>query len=179
MKEKSDGKISIDNLVNLKYKVRLVDFDDYTLRLEVIDGPPNIPEITVPRIISALGQNYPESCWKIPAGRYELTKDFNYTGKYIIKNRIEQAELSTKEEMDNLLQEYIGTTLDGGVILGRVVYIYALYIQKGEQSINDVEFFDNTDEASHDWYAYQVYVVIQDLGNSIEYPVNFKLLKKV
>ena len=176
--ERKSGTIRIGDLVQLKFPIRIVHFDEYTLKVEVQNGV-NFDWLIVPRCISALGQFLPGHNWKVPSGMYSLTDNFHYTGRYHISSELYQAEEHTQEELDEGLSGYLNDELDGGIIIGRVVFIYATYIHSTQPNDDTIEFFDTSEEAQHDHYAHQTVAIIQDLSSDIEYPVNLKLLKKV
>ena len=77
------------------------------------------------------------------------------------------------------MDAYVGTEVDGNVLWGTVIFIFARYNRTGEDLDTDIEFFNDTVEAQHDHYAQEVFAIIQDQGSDIEYPLNIKLLKKI
>ena len=173
--------IIIGDIVQVKFPIRVVSFSGSTLEVEIRCG--NIFDyeiIHVPRFISTLGQFLPGQNWHIPVGEFKLADDFCYTGKYYVDDKLYVAKQLSQEETDAYLESYIDQILDGAVLLGTVVYIYAEYYIKGQEKLpTDVEFFEDTDEATHDFYANEVYAIIQDNGSDVEYPVNIKFLKKL
>jgi hypothetical protein len=171
--------ITIGDIVQVKFPIRVVSFSEFALEVEVRCGNVFDYEIIyVPRFISALGQFIPGQNWHIPVGAFKLADDFCYTGKYYIDDRLYVARQLSQEEADAHIESYTDQVLDGAVLIGAVVYIYAEYYIKGQEKLpTDVEFFDNTDEATHDFYANEVYAIIQDNGSDVEYPVNIKFLK--
>jgi hypothetical protein len=172
--------IRIGDTVAVKYKLRVLTFNDRTLTIQVMKNRTTIlTEIVVPRFISALGQFMPGQNWHIPIGQYDLTDDFTYTGRYVKDNELLIASQQRKEDTDSFMEAYINEELDGEILWGKVVYIYAKYFHTGEPLTTDIEFFDANTEAQHDHYANDVWAVIQDQGSDIEYSVNIKLLKKI
>lgn len=121
------------------------------------------------------GQN-----WHIPVGNFQLSDDFCYTGKYYSNDQLRVARQQEQEDTDAFLEAYKEQILDGAVLIGNVVFIYAEYSHKYHERLPmDIEFFDNTDEATHDFYANEVYAIIQDFGSDVEYPINMKFLAKI
>lgn len=177
-KTRTSGKIEIGDLVQLKYSFTIISFDDTSLKVK-IDNEPNFDWLVIPRHISALGQFLPGHNWRIPLGHYILSDQFHYTGRYSIQNELYLAEECSIDEMDEGLRGYVAEKLEGGIIIGRVVFIYAVYINSTNPRDDDFEFFEDSEQALHDHYATEVFCIIQDLASDVEYSVNLKLLKLV
>lgn len=179
---KSTG-IAIGDRVCLREHFRFTVIMDHSVEIELVNTK---KKIVITKYLSSLGSMLPKFSWVVPRHPASLTEHFYCTGIYTIGEIEYQADLNSEEDdLENLKEivNEINSTKDGGhgsLVMGVVIAIYAKYSSSPNSGDEiDIEFFEDTTEAEHDFYADDVIVVIKDLGTYIEYPINLKHLTKM
>lgn len=169
-------RISLGDRVAIKGNVIISKYSSSFLWIEIENDT-----IQIPRWISSIGQYLPGYNWEMPPVDSVFDEYFYLNGKYTYEDKLYIARQKSLSELDQDLEDFMNQTIDGSIINGIAVGIYAIYTDESviELQDSDIEFFDNTEEATHDHYAYDVFVIIQDTGTYIEYPINLKLLAKM
>jgi len=156
--------------------VKIIGFDKVSLKVEI-----NEDTLMVPRFISALGQFVKEYDWTSIPPDAVMDEYFYLNGRYTIDEKLYIAPQRTERERDRSLEDLVGAELEGAILIGHVVLVYAIYVDAKvtERTKSDIEFFETVQQASFDHYAFDVFVVIQDEGSLIEYPLNIKYVTKM
>lgn len=181
-KGQKESSIKKGDKVELNQKFYIGEYTRYSLMISL---QKDMQTIKISRLISGLGERHPKFSWAVPNSPAIPENDFDLTGRYRIGDELYQAELLTIEEIDDNFDEFISNLsgledsgLPGSLVCGYVIAIRAEYNTNPKVHARDFQFFDTVDEAIHDFYADQVFVLIQDEGTLVEYFISYKFLKK-
>lgn len=173
--------IKVGDKVHLKERFFIGERSDYTL---LITLKSSLQTIKVTRFLSGIGEKLPNFSWVVPSHPAILSDDFQISGKYYIGDNVYMSKLRShediEEDFDSLCEHLAGqedSSLPGSLVAGYVIEIIAEY-NSNPKVIGDFEFFENTKEAEHDFYADNIMLLVQDEGSQVEYLINYKYVTK-